>query len=200
MCIIDAVYSIGANYSSTQNTVLRYCQKYDLKPYRDYGSSPIGIKNEHTIFDFLQLADGKSYESLASSIFGNRQRTSTRNGMLKAQAVYEFANVLNDNGINAFTDIPKLYNSPKIETQIRAIKGQGKGLSLNYFYMLTGNDDYIKADRHILRFIEEATGQLVTKQQAETMLTDCVRMLRKNNPHITCRLLDHAIWSYMSTR
>lgn len=200
LCIIDAVYSIGARYSSTENTVFRYCRKIKIEPFRKYGSPTSSIINEHTVSDFLDIIKGHSYEALAASLFENKQRTSTNNGILKAQAVCEFAEILQANNINSFADVPRMYNNLRIENQIRGIRGQGTGISLNYFYMLSGNDDLIKADRHILRFIYEATGQEVNKQQAEAMLTSCVDKLRVRFPHLTCRLLDHTIWSYMSTK
>lgn len=90
-CVIDAVFSINSKYKSTQNTVLRYCNYNGLIPYRTYGSSSRDIQSEHKIEDFLKLVDGLAYETIANEIFGNRQRTSPSNGVLKAQAVCEFA-------------------------------------------------------------------------------------------------------------
>ena len=66
--------------------------------------------------------------------------------------------------------------------------------------MLTGNDNYIKADRHILNFVKNAVGQAVSAQQAETLISLCVEQLKDKNPDITCRSLDHAIWRYMSAK
>lgn len=199
-CIIDAIYSINSNYTSTRNTVLRFCQKYRLEIYREYGSLPNSIENEHTVGDFLISVAGKSYDYLAEAVFENRQRTSTRNGILKAQAVCEFAQILLDNDINSLADIPRMYDAPQLENRIKGIKGQGSGVSLAYFYMLSGNDDLIKADRHILSFIHEATEKNVTKEEAQSLFTRCVEELRSINPHITCRSLDHAIWSYKSKK
>ena len=63
-----------------------------------------------------------------------------------------------------------------------------------------GNDDVIKADRHILNFIHEATGQVVSKQQAEIMFGNSVEKLMDINTDINCRSLDHAVWRYMSSK
>ena len=199
-CIIDAIYSINAKYASTKNTVMRYCQGNKLERYRKYGSLPVGIENEHTINDFKDFVCGECYEGLANSVFNNRQRTSTRSGILKAQAVCEFAEILHYNEINCFSDIPKMYGNPQIGEQVKGITGQASGLSLSYFYMLTGSDDFIKADRHILNFIYEATGQRVSKQQAEILFAECVERLKDRNPDINCRSLDHAVWRYMSSK
>jgi len=74
-CVIDAIYSIGANYSSTRNTVKRYADYYNLTQFRNYGSSPNSIDNEHTVSDFLVNIEGVSIEFIVEEIFENRQRT-----------------------------------------------------------------------------------------------------------------------------
>lgn len=33
LCLLDAVFSIGVTYSSTRNTVRRYCDKYGISCY-----------------------------------------------------------------------------------------------------------------------------------------------------------------------
>lgn len=199
-CVIDSVFSINSKYKSTQNTVLRYCNYNGLIPYRTYGSSSRDIKSEHKIEDFLKLVNGLAYETIANEIFGNRQRTSPTNGVLKARAVCEFAYTLYKNEINDFSTIYRLFDDGQIESQIKSIKGQASGLTLTYLYMLTGHDDYIKADRHILNFITNGIGRQVSKEEAEWMIKDCVTALKELYPNMTCRLLDYTIWRYMSTK
>lgn len=199
-CVIDAVFSINSRYKSTQNTVLRYCNYNELLPYRSYGSTSSDIQNEHKIEDFLNITEGMSFESIANDIFGNRQRTSPSNGILKAQAVCEFANTLYKNGINDYSTFYKLFDGGQIESEIKRIKGQSSGLTLTYLYMLAGHDDYIKADRHILNFIKSGTGRQVSKEEAEWMVTESVAQLKEKFPDVTCRLLDYTIWRYMSSK
>ncbi len=66
--------------------------------------------------------------------------------------------------------------------------------------MLTGDDNKVKPDRHIINFLEEATGKTLSKIEIEELFKSCVDILRERNPNITCRSLDHAIWGYMSNR
>jgi hypothetical protein len=99
-CVTDAIYSINANYESTKNTVIRYCKKNGLNRYWEYGFLPIGIEDEHTERDFRELVQGKSYQYFADSVFEKKQRTSSRSGILKAQAICEFADILHGNNIN----------------------------------------------------------------------------------------------------
>jgi len=197
-CIIDAIFSIGAKYESTKNVVLRYCDKNNLEMYRDRNIPITNIEHEYTVAEFLRNTNGISFDDLASIIFENKQRTSTSNGILKAQAVYEFASILHNNNIDTFSDVPKMYENFTIETQVKAIKGQRSGISVDYFYMLSGNDDLIKADRHILNYIYMATGYRVSKDKAQKLIANSVEVLKLEYPEITCRMLDHAIWNYMA--
>jgi hypothetical protein len=93
---------------------------------------------------------------LVDDIFDNHQRTSTKNGILKAKAVIRFAKVLSKYNVNYFQEIAKnIENNKSFEKNIKHIPGQKSGLSLNYFYMLAGNKNKIKADRMIKRFLAE---------------------------------------------
>lgn len=195
-CVIDSVYSVGANYTSTLNTVLRFCTSRELKPFREYGTSPDRIFNEYTIEAFLRDVNQFTDDELADEIFGNRQRTSSRNGILKAAAVREFALALKLNGINGFQDMSKMTDSLASESRVRSIKGQGSGKTLSYFYMLAGDEGKIKPDRHIMNYLRTATGYPVSSDEASMLIQEAVEELREVYPVLTPRLIDHAIWNY----
>ena len=82
--VIDSVFSISVKYESTIKVVQRFA-KY------------VGInieKDEYTLEEFLDRFNDYSYEKLANEVFVNRQRTSSRNGILKAKAVVHYINIL----------------------------------------------------------------------------------------------------------
>jgi hypothetical protein len=94
-CIIDAVYSLGSNYTSTRNTVIRFCTHQKLERLRLRNSPYPEIKDQYSVKVFEALLSSyNDYEQVATILFDNRQRTSTRNGILKAEAVHRFAKVL----------------------------------------------------------------------------------------------------------
>lgn len=195
-CVIDAVYSVGANYTSTLNTVLRFCATRGLEPYREFGSSPDKISNEYTIDVFLKDIYQPTDDELANAIFGNRQRTSTKNGILKSAAVRDFATTLMDHGINGFNDLDKISNRLSFENRVRSIKGQGSGKTLSYFYMLAGDEWKVKPDRHIMNYLHAAAGYPVTSGEATILIQEAVSELSGSYPELTPRKLDHAIWNY----
>jgi hypothetical protein len=108
----------------------------------------------------------------------DKERTSTRNGILKAEAVYRFCKVLNNYGVNYFQDVKKLfYGNEQFEEEIKSIPGQKSGISLVYFYMLAGEDNWIKPDRMIIRFLERVLQRKVKLDEAQTLLQATSKIL-----------------------
>ena len=136
-CIIDAVYSLAARYSSTRKTVIRFCNVLGLQRLRPKGSSYPDISEQYSVWQFEELLSRYSdYERIAAELFDNRQRTSTRNGILKAEAVHRFAQVLSRYKVNYFQDISKVIQSGQFESDICSIPGQtyGENRDSDHFY------------------------------------------------------------------
>ena len=196
LCVIDAVFSIGVTYTSTQNTVTRFCKE---QGWQRIDLSGAGLRqSQHSIMDFLELFKDLMPKQCADDLFGNLQRTSTRSGILKAEAVKRFDTVLEDAGINEFCDLTdeRLKNA---ETAIRDIPGQGSGISFDYFRMLAGDDDLIKPDRMVQRFIGRAIDlrpDQVTPQLARDILQKAIPLLEpyETGTVWSARQLDYAIW------
>jgi len=209
LCIIDAVFSIGVNYLSTKNTVDRYCSFFNLpqfslirenfekfeKPPLDMVSYPNKSEQE-AVSDFVDKFSKYSPSTFAIEIFQNQQRTSTHNGLLKAEAVYEFALVLQRNRINYFQDLVLCKNLDVVENELRCIKGQGSGISTKYFWMLSGNKNQIKPDRMICWFVETAIGRAVSIEEAESIVLGAYDILKNQHKTLNLRLLDYKIWSF----
>lgn len=191
LCVIDAVFSIGVKYTSTLNAVLRYSNHFNIAPYNYQRTH---TPPNHTISDFISNLDAVGVKNSATAIYQNHQRTSSRNGILKAEAVYRFAKILQENGIESFADLNSVSDFSYIGDSIKQIPGQKSGLSWQYFLMLAGDDSLAKPDRHVLRFIERHLGFKPTVTEAQQLLTDVVSILSSTYPNITVRLLDYTIW------
>lgn len=169
LCVIDAVFSIGVRYESTERTVQEFCQTYGW---------PMARRNdgtEKTISDLLAILQKyeNRWEEMANIVFRNRQRTSSRSGILKAEAVYRFAEVLRRFGIETFADAQRLGLQDSVRRAIAMIPGQSSGISYDYFLMLVGHTDHVKADRMVRRFVADALG--IRDVQPD----DCRRLNRK---------------------
>lgn len=195
LCVIDAVWSINVRYEGVQNVIQRYCNYAGLN-YPPGGGAHISSAPEQTIAEFVKLLSLHNAEFLADTVFGNRQRTSPRNGILKAEAVKQFAIVLNRNGIQVLEDLKSGKIPAKVEQEIKAIPGQSSGLSLRYFYMVSGANHLIEPDRMIFRFVQSALVQTITPEMAQQLLMKVSALLKNEYPNLTPGLLDNIIWKY----
>ena len=89
LCVIDAVFSISVKYETTVATVGRVC---DRLGWPKLATSRAGRgAGSQGLADLLRAHAGLTAEEAAEQIYGNRQRTSTKSGILKAEAVRLFA-------------------------------------------------------------------------------------------------------------
>jgi hypothetical protein len=194
LCVIDAVFSIGARYESTERTVNDFCALYH---WQKDGRGRAG--GERTISDFLQILQPyeNRWEDIANDLFHNRQRTSTKSGILKAEAVYRFSKTLQRFGIETFVDVLRSGLRDDLRRAIKTIPGQGSGLSYIYFLILAGNEDGVKADRMVTRFVAKALGvPNVAPELAEELVRKAKALLRTEFPKLMPSTLDNKIWKY----
>jgi len=192
LCIIDAVFSIGVRYTSTENTVKRFCNHFDVTRLREKDLDP--QSEQLSVSSFIQFHEGFTFQEMAEKIYQNKQRTSTRNGILKAEAAYRFASVVQKFDVEYLQDVEKILGNEKFEAEIARIPGQGSGLSTRYFYMLAGDENFIKPDRMIRRFIQAAISRELSMQDCQELLLAAHAELVRDYPLLTPRSLDHQIW------
>lgn len=197
LCIIDAVFSISIRYTATQNVVERFCKYFKIEKSRQDKNSYPPKETQLSINEFIDFYKQYDIDFFTKNIFDNRCRTSSRNGILKSEAVLEFAKVLQNFNVNYFQDINKsLLLNEDFEREIKKIKGQGSGISLAYFFMLAGSENLIKPDRMVKRFVEDATNETIPSNKLMQVFNDVFLILTKEFPHLTLRELDHEIWKY----
>lgn len=192
LAIIDAVYSIRQSYAQAEKAVHNYCTHYGIAIYKgDNG----GL---HTVTELIKCIEAVGADNFAKDILHFENKTAGGNKILKSQAVYEWAKVLKSYGIETFEDFNNA-DKDRLETELLKIQGQGDTV-VKYFYMLCGNEDYCKPDKHILAFLEEFAGQPVDNATAQKMLTEATEELKADYPDMTVRLLDYNIWSYQKNK
>jgi len=196
LCVIDAVYSTGVRYEAVRQVVHKYCAYFSLRRVRENRSSIPPKETQESTADFLRKMHDSGIEKFTREIFCNKQRTSTRNGILKSEAVFKFAMILKKYDINYLQDVSKIISDASFEREVKSIPGQRTGTSLRYFFMLSGNDDLVKPDRMILRFLECALQRPINPNEALSLLVEATRELKCKYSHLVPRLLDHEIWKY----
>lgn len=194
LCIIDAVFSIGVRYICAQRAVDSWCGAHEPR-WTKFRCDDQPSKSVSDLISEIGVLTGLE---LSNRFFGgNKQRTSTRNGILKADAVKRFASALVDAEIEDFHDVLDVQKVTRARTAIMTIPGQRSGISFDYFRMLAGDDGFVKADRMICRFVAHAAGrQVVTTEQAKEAVIGACGVLASEFPNLTPRLLDHLIWRY----
>ncbi len=193
--VIDAIFSIGVRYASTKATVIRYCEYFNLQRIRTQKDFSPTIE-QHTISQLI--SNISSIEHFSENILHNKQRTSSRNGILKAEAVLMWAELFQKNNIDTLQDFNQKYTK-SLELDLKSIKGQSSGISLAYLKMLCGDDNHCKPDRHILQFISQCLSQDISPEMAQDYLNGVCDLLITKFPNLTVRLIDHTIWNYMSS-
>jgi hypothetical protein len=195
LCVIDSVFSIGVRYINAQKAVDAWCtaQRPTWRKFSD------GVSPRKTIGELISIMDGHDSDSLAATFFGgNRQRTSTRSGILKAEAVVRFAKALEISEVDDFQNMRETKKAAIARTQVTKVTGQGTGISFDYLMMMAGDDSFVKADRMICRFVGQAAGldTRVAPDQARAVIVGACNELVGEFPNLTPRLLDHLIWRH----
>ena len=148
-CVIDAVFSIGVRYESVINVVHHVAQELEKTRFRELGSTYPPQTEQWSISELLELYTTHSSQWMAAAVYNNRCLTSSRSGILKAEAVKRFCEVLAAHEIETFQDMDRLLQAPeaiqKLKAQIQRIPGQKSGISFQYFLMLAGSD-FVKPD------------------------------------------------------
>ena len=193
LCVIDAVFSIGVRYESTARTVRSWCAAQEPR----WSLLENAEKPEPSISDFVAVLTRYEPEVAAAKFFQNRQRTSSRSGILKADAVLRFAKTLQENGVEKFGDTLDATLNDTIEAKIRRIPGQTTGLSFTYFLMLAGDDGFVKADRMLQRFLSDALGRTIGAPEIADLMVEVAALLQNQlGIRISPRFLDYKVWSF----
>ena len=201
LCVVDAVFSIGVRYEGVKNVVQNVSKLFEIAKYTQDENKRPDKKEQISVSDFLKKTEHQTPEELANDLFKNHQRTSSSNGILKAEAVVLFLKTLQSFKIEYLQDVTTIANDMAFEKAIKNIKGQSSGIALKYFFMLSGNEDLIKPDRMILAFLFDATGKIFSHDEAqEILLETAVKLSKSLNLKISARYLDNKIWSHQRSK
>ncbi|MCB0026168.1 MAG: hypothetical protein KDD91_24215 [Caldilinea sp.] len=200
LCMLDAIFPIGVRYAAAFAVVCRYAEHRRITVEELPALPP--IEEQVTTSAFLDDYAHYGGDGMADRILRNRQRTSPRNGILKAAAVERWAKVLAEAGIETMQDAQRAFVSssgnlpePVIKEALLAIPGQRSGVSLEYFILLLGDEMRIKPDRRVKRFVDAALGVHVEDNaRVIHLLQQASARLAPSYPNLTPRRLDKLIW------
>ena len=147
----------------------------------------------------MAFFDTLGVEGMADTVFQNRQRTSSRSGILKSEAVLLYCRALTEAGVNTYADFDQ-ERREYAEATILGLPGQSSGIAFDYFMMLAGDDNLIKPDRMVQRYVGSAlkSDAIPQPRQAAILVRLAARVLRKRGHQWSPLSLDHAIWKHQS--
>lgn len=152
-CLVDAVWSIGAHYDNVVVPLVR-----------EGVARRLGVDQPTAPADGFQPNDPLSLRQLADlgldelTELTNLQRTSTRGGILKAEAVLWHCRLFRESGVETLEQAIELMGVEErfseLDRALRSIPGEGSyGIRRGYLWMMIGNDNLIKPDRMVLRWL-----------------------------------------------
>jgi hypothetical protein len=189
LALIAAVWSIGVRYQSVDNVIARYRAERLADGHHAEADRPEDVRR------FIEASGGPEGFALRMR---NRQRTSSRNGILKAEAVLREACILEHEGVAVPGDLAAAGDERLDHLRARwsTVPGQASGISWRAFCMLVGLAE-VKPDRMIRRFAASALGRSRETAVGVEEARDLV-MATAAHLGVSPRELDNAIWAYQS--
>jgi hypothetical protein len=140
-CVLDAVWSVGAHHDRVVVPLVhRVLEPAATGPLTSEAAPTV---DPHPLPRLLtRFPDDEALQQAAQ----NRQRTSTRNGVTRADAALRFARTLVSHGVLGVEDLPRLVVDPeswsRVDRALSRIPGEGQqGARRTYFWTLCGVRD-----------------------------------------------------------
>lgn len=193
--ITDAVWSISADYDAVvvplvrKKLAVRFGVDQPTRPATD----PIGD-------DPLPLTSLTELSVEELTALTNRQRTSTRGGIVKADAVLRYARIFTDHGVTTMGDAIELFDDTArfdaVDSALRKVPGEGgDGVRRGYLWMIVGKDDLIKPDRMVLRWLDHQ-GVTADPSSARRIVEQLIpEVTRELGRAVSAWEIDHAMWN-----
>lgn len=194
-CVLDAVWSIGSNYDSITTPLVRRLATAhgDEQPV----VNAAGWNPDADNYPLSEFVADYTVDTLLDVT--NHQRTSTTNGILKAEASLKYAHILLEHGVEdvaAAIEISKDDDRKSaLNSALRKVPGEGQhGIRRSYLWMLISDATLIKPDRMVMRWLRNQ-GAEVSPSGARGLINDAAEAISQSRGSIvTPWMIDHAIW------
>ena len=193
VALIDAVFNPRMPYKQVVPIVERYCHRFGLSRSREKGSGLPPRDRQESLSDLLGRYEELGLDGM-QGVFQHRG-CSPGTRVRKSDNVKHTARALRSAGIEILQDMPSSRPDrtiKQIKRVLRPLPGIGDR-TVHMLLMYTGNDDLVKGDVHVMRFVSHALGRKVKAEEAEQLVTGAARELG-----VAPRLLDENIWDFMA--
>ena len=195
VALIDAFFTPRLDYHKQVVPVVeRYCERFKLHRIRSDRSRLPHVDEQETLTNLID-----HYETLDPGGFQEEivryPYCSPGTRILKSENVRCAAMKMRKIGIEILQDAQSRPPGD-IKRVLRPLSGIGPR-TIHMFLMYVGNDEYVKGDVHVCRFVAEAVGKdesRIPAKEAERLVLRAARELE-----IAPRLLDYEIWKLGAT-
>jgi len=194
LCVLDAIYSVGAGHSQAENVIERYCAHYDVPRHRPRFERLPRREEQLTIRDLIAQIEAVGPQRFAVEVLRNRRPTSPGRGrLLRAEAVLAAGYVLDAYGICVLQDMVGAATNRALYRNLCAVPGQSQGTAIRTLFALAGVGQVIKPSPLARRFFTETLGRPVDTPEAQRLLEEASAALRPSARWMTAGYLDYAI-------
>ena len=192
VALIDAILTARLRYEAQVVPLVdRYCRFFGLRRLRTDRSRLPLPRDQETLQDLINHYETYGVRGMEEEIFGARYR-SPGTDIPKVENIRRAAVELRKIGLKNLQDAASR-DSGEIECVLRPLKGIG-ARTIHMFLMYAGNENYVKGDVHIRRFVADALDRKgVSAAEAEQIVQEAAEVLG-----VAPRHLDYAIWQYAS--
>ena len=192
VALIDAIFTSWLRYEAQVVPIVeRYCRHFGLRRTRPDRERLPPVADQETLRDLIDHYEVHGVRRMEEEVFGACYR-SPGTGITKVENVYRAAIALQKTGLDNLQDAAS-GRPEEIECALQPLKGIGPR-TIHMFLMYVGNEDYVKGDVHICRFVADALGKTrVRADEAERIVRETAEILG-----VGPRFLDYAIWQYAS--
>jgi len=192
VALIDAILTARLRYEAQVVPLVdRYCRFFGLRRLRTDRSRLPLPRDQETLQDLINHYETYGVRGMEEEIFGARYR-SPGTDIPKVENIRHAAVELRKIGLENLQDAASR-DSGEIERVLRPLKGIG-ARTIHMFLMYAGNENYVKGDVHIRRFVADALDRKgVSAAEAEQIVQEAAGVLG-----VAPRHLDYAIWQYAS--
>lgn len=189
LCVIDSIYSTGAQYASVERIVARY---------RGYRAAQGADADSDGAVELLQnIAELGGPDSWATQIGNRRPTSTTADAPLKSVAVEQVAEALVALGVRTSSDLRAVAKEDDQREQAKtawcAVPGQRSGVTWEYALKLTQIPG-ARAGRVVADYVARQMGA-VTAERAAELVREVAATAGWD-----AFALDHAIWRFESGR
>ena len=186
VALVDAVLRPRPWRPGRAEAATRYCRRFGLATRRSERWEPPPASEQETLEDLLRHFDEVGQDAMAGELLGT-SGGSTAASTRRTEDLLRAARSLRSIGVDVLQDV--LGRPPEaVEATLRGAGPPAARLLLMY----TGDDDFVRGDAHVRRFVASAIGRRsVPPDRAEALVRAAAHELI-----VAPRFLDCLIWQH----